>query len=589
MTGMFPKHEMNILDNVNPTLQLMLITPKQIKEAFYMKKVMALTLALLLLLSLFPGCEKEPVSSGATLATANSTMTTEAPTPVGELAVPVPVGVTPASNNNRVFYEIFVGSFSDSNGDGIGDLRGIINRMDYLNDGDDASGKSLGVEGLWLTPIFLSGSYHKYDVNDYYQVDSSFGTLEDLKELVELCHSRNVKLILDLPINHTGKNNAWFNSFSLAHKNKAVDDPYYNFYSFYTQGDTAPAGRSFQPLSGTGDYYECNFDSGMPELNFDSEVVRQAVLDVAKFYLDLGVDGFRFDAAKYVYFGDHPASVEFWTWYLEELRKIKPDLYAVGEVWDGDAVTQAYYPAMNCFDFSTAMAEGLIASTAQKGDVNRYTAYVQKYLNEVQPLRKDATIVPFIANHDTDRAAGFLPTWNGTAQMAANLLILGPGSPFLYYGEELAMLGSRGGANTDANRRLAMVWGDGDTVRDPIGATYPADTRSNGPAEEQMAQADSLYNYYKQVILLRKANPEIAGGTYTALQLNATSVGGFTAEQGGKKCLVLHNTTKEPYQADLASLGLSEFTTISGFVGLGSASLDGTVLTLEGQTSVVLR
>lgn len=556
-----------------------------------MKRSIARTLVLLLLVSLFAGCEASPTTGTDRPAqeTDAPVQSTEPPAAAGELAVSVPDGVTAARGNNRVFYEIFVGSFSDSDGDGIGDLRGIINRMDYLNDGDDASGKSLGVEGIWLTPIFRSSSYHKYDVSDYYQVDGAFGTLDDLKELVELCHSRNVKLILDLPINHTSKSNAWFAAFQNAHQQHAVDDPYYNFYSFYTQGESAPAGRTFRSLSGTDDYYECNFDGGMPELNFGSEDVRQAVLDVAKFYLELGVDGFRFDAAKYIYFGDNAASAEFWSWYLGELRAIQPELYTVGEVWDGDAVTFAYYPAMNCFDFSTCLAEGYIASAAQKGDVNRYTEYVQSYLDTVKALREDATIVPFLANHDTDRAAGFLPTRTGAAQMAANLLILGPGSPFLYYGEELAMRGSRGGANTDANRRLAMVWGDGDTVRDPEGTSYSTDTRADGSAVEQMGSADSLYSYYKQLILLRKANPEIANGDYAALQFNATNVGGFTAKLDGSKCLVLHNTTTEPFKTDLANRGLEDFTVISGFVGLGSASLDGTVLTLEGQTSVVLR
>ena len=556
-----------------------------------MKKTVSIFLTLLLLFGPLAGCEASPApASDAPAQTTNAAVqTTEPPAPAGELAVPVPAGVTAARDNNRVFYEIFVGSFSDSDGDGIGDLRGIINRMDYLNDGDDSSGKSLGIEGIWLTPIFRSGSYHKYDVNDYYNVDGAFGTLDDLRELVELCHSRNVKLILDLPINHTGKSNAWFTAFQTAHQQHAVDDPYYNFYSFYTQGESAPAGRKFNSLSGTDDYYECNFDGGMPELNFDSQDVRQAVLDVAKFYLELGVDGFRFDAAKYVYFGDNAASAEFWSWYLGELRAIKPDIYTVGEVWDGDAVTFAYYPAMNCFDFSTCLAEGYIAAAAQKGDVNRYTEYVQSYLDTVKALRGDATIVPFLANHDTDRAAGFLPTRTGAAQMAANLLILGPGSPFLYYGEELAMRGSRGGANTDANRRLAMVWGDGDTVKDPQGTTYSTDLRADGSAAEQMLQADSLYSYYKQLILLRKANPEIAGGEYSALRFNATNVGGFTATLDGKSCLVLHNTTTEPFKTDLANRGLADYTVISGFVGLGSASLEGTVLTLEGQTSVVLR
>ena len=134
-----------------------------------------------------------------------------------------------------------------------------------------------------------------------------------------------------------------------------------------------------------------------------------------------------------------------------------------------------------------------------------------------------------------------------------------------------------------------MVWGDGDTVKDPQGTTYSTDLRADGSAAEQMLQADSLYSYYKQLILLRKANPEIAGGEYSALRFNATNVGGFTATLDGKSCLVLHNTTTEPFKTDLANRGLADYTVISGFVGLGSASLEGTVLTLDGQTSVVLR
>ncbi|MBR7009312.1 MAG: hypothetical protein IKI02_00195 [Oscillospiraceae bacterium] len=561
-----------------------------------MKRVIALCLALLLL-GLLAGCADkpaaptgtEPAGTPGSTAAPDTTAAPEAPAPAEELAVPVPAGVVPAADNNRVFYEIFVGSFSDSDGDGIGDLRGVINRMDYLNDGDPQSGKSLGIEGIWLSPIFPSNSYHKYDANDYYSVDPAFGTLEDLKELAALCRARNVKLILDLAINHTSRMHPWFNSFVQAHRSGAKDDPYYNFYSFYTKGESAPAGRSFAALSGTEDYYECNFDGGMPELNYDCEEVRQAVLEVAKFWLDQGVDGFRFDAAKYLYYGDNNASVGFWVWYLDQLRAYKPDLYAVGEVWDGDGVTQLYYPAMNCFDFSTSQAEGLIASTAQQGNANHYTAYVQDYLEKVKSQREDANIVPFIANHDTDRAAGFLPLHNGSAQMAANLLILGPGSPFLYYGEELGMRGSRGGANTDANRRLAMVWGDGDTVADPKGSTYPADVRADATAAQQLGQEGSLYNYYKKVILLRQANPEIAMGSYAALQLADTKAGGFISEWNGSRVLVLHNPSGSAVTLDLAALGLAEFTQLSGFVGLGEVKLEGSTVSLDAQSSAVLR
>ena len=498
--------------------------------------------------------------------------------------------LTPAvvtDDNYRVFYEIFVGSFSDSNGDGVGDLRGIINRMDYLNDGDDASGVSLGVEGLWLSPIFKSGSYHKYDVNDYYAIDPAFGTEEDLVELLELCHVRNVKVILDLVLNHTGTLNPWFSEFISARRTGDTQNPYYDFYTCYAKGETLPSGRTFRPLSGTDFFYECNFSDNMPELNYDNEAVRQAALDVAKYYLDLGVDGFRFDAAKYIYFGDHAKSAEFWQWFMGELKAVRTDVYTVAEVWDGDGITDRYYPALNCFNFTTSQVSGLIAETAQAGNVNRYTAYVQSYVERVTALNGDAMIIPFIANHDTDRAAGYLTVASGQMKMAANLYLLSSGSPFIYYGEEIGLRGTRGGANTDANRRLKMEWGDGDTVRDPEGATYGS-TRAYATAAEQLADGDSLYTYYKKLIMIRKANPAICRGTYTALAFRDTKLGGFTASYEGTVVMVLHNTTKNAVTVDLAGVTDLEITRINAVIGAGTAALDGTALTLDAQTSVVL-
>ena len=490
-------------------------------------------------------------------------------------------------DNYRVFYEIFVGSFSDSDGDGIGDLQGIINRMDYLNDGDDNSGISLGVEGLWLSPIFKSGSYHKYDVNDYYTIDPKFGTEEDLRELVELCHERNVKVILDLVINHTGTLNPWFTSFLNAHRNGDTDDPYYDFYDWYPAGETAPAGRAFAQLSGTNDYYECNFSNSMPELNYDNDAVRQAVLDVAKYYLDLGIDGFRFDAAKYIYFGDNVQSAEFWQWYIGELKSIKPDIYTVAEVWDSDGITDLYFPALNCFNFTTSQTNGLIAQTAQAGNVNSYTAYVQNYLDKVTALNDTAMIIPFISNHDMDRAAGYLTAASGQMKMAANLYILSSGSPFIYYGEEIGLRGSRGGANTDANRRLRMEWGDDDTVQDPEGAGYSS-TRVSATVIEQMADGNSLYTYYKKLIMIRKANPAICRGTYTALAFTDTKLGGFTATYEGTTVAVLHNPSGSAITVDLSDVTDIGFSKINAAIGAGSATLDGTTLTLDSQTSVVL-
>ena len=257
-----------------------------------MKHVLEIILAAALLLMLLAGCNtgeetpetspgasREPESSAARDATGVYLLNDRGEAVVDDAAFS---SAAATMDNYRVFYEIFVGSFSDSNGDGVGDLRGIIDRMDYLNDGDDSSGVSLGVEGLWLSPIFKSGSYHKYDVNDYYAIDPAFGTEEDLSELLKICHERNVKVILDLVINHTGTLNPWFTAFAAARRSGDTQDPYYDFYACYTKGEAAPSGRTFRQLSGTAVFYECKFSDGMPELNYDNESVRQAVLDVAK-------------------------------------------------------------------------------------------------------------------------------------------------------------------------------------------------------------------------------------------------------------------------------------------------------------------
>jgi len=499
---------------------------------------------------------------------------------------------TATEDNYRVFYEIFVGSFSDSDGDGTGDIRGIINRMDYLNDGDDRSGKSLGVEGLWLTPIFESPSYHKYDVTDYYAIDDSFGTEDDFKELLSICHDRNVKVIIDLPINHTGYLNKWYSEFIIAHRNGDIGNKYYDYYSFYSAGETAPSGRSFSQVSGTTDFVETNFSGEMPELNFDNDDVRQEVIDIAKYYIDLGVDGFRFDAAKYIYLGDNAACAEFWSWYIGELKEMSPDIYTVAEVWDSDGITDLYYPALNCFNFTTSGSSGLIAETAKAGDVNKYVSYVQNYVKRIEGLNQDAMILPFITNHDMDRAGGFLPVSNGQAMMAANLYILSSGSLFIYYGEELGMKGSRGGAQTDANRRLAMIWGDGDTVMNPAGTTYDSANQTAATAAEQLTDQDSLYTYYKTLIAVRKSNPEICRGEYTALSLS-DKMSGFLSTYNGSTVCVLHNTTQREMSVKISDISDIEFTLLAAAVGLSadeeSTYLSDGVITVGPQTSVVLR
>jgi glycosidase len=259
----------------------------------------------------------------------------------------------------------------------------------------------------------------------------------------------------------------------------------------------------------------------------------------------------------------------------------------VAEVWDADGITIPYFSSTNCFNFSMSQVSGKIAQTAKAGDVNAMTAYVADYIAQIKAQNPEALPVTFIANHDTDRAAGFLTVASGHAKMAANLSILMPGSSFIYYGEEIGLKGSRGGANTDANRRLSMFWGDDDTVKDPIGSTYDS-ARTNGSVAEQKANGDSLYNHYKKLIMIRKANPEIACGTYEPLTISGSKAGGFLSTHEGKSVAVLHNTSMSAVEIDLSQFTDAELTKIVAIAGAG-AKLNGTVLTIEGQTSVVLR
>lgn len=493
----------------------------------------------------------------------------------------------PIDDNYRVFYEIFTGSFSDSNKDGIGDLKGIINRLDYLNDGDINSGKSLGIQGIWLTPIFKSPSYHKYDVTDYYEIDPDFGTMEDLKELIEECHKRNVKLILDMVINHTSVNNEWFLRFKEARQKGNTSDPYYDFYTCVTQ-DEMESGHTYHRLQNTAFYYEGNFSGEMPELNYDNWDVRNAVLDVAKYYLDLGIDGFRFDAAKYIYFTDNSKSINFWNWYIGKLKEYKPDIYTVAEVWSSDNETISYVKGLNCFAFSMSQAEGMIANTARSGNVNVFSNYVDQYLQKIKAQNPDAMMIPFISNHDMDRCAGFLTIITGHAYIGANLYLLCSGSPFIYYGEEIGLKGSRGSANTDANRRLAMLWGDGDTVADPEGTTFEAKKQTNGTVADQIKNPDSLYNYYCKVIAFRNRYPQIARGDYSMYYLKDTSMGGFTIDYNDEKSFLIHNTSTLEQSIDLNGYELKP-SEIVEYIGLNEARYENGVLTIGPQTSVLLK
>ena len=197
--------------------------------------------------------------------------------------------------NNVVFYEIFVRSFKDSNGDGIGDFRGIIEKLDYLNDGDPETNTDLGISGIWLMPIFPSPSYHGYDVTDYQAVNPDYGTLQDFQDLVEACHERGIRVIIDFVVNHTSSEHPWF----LSAKDKASEYRNWYVWSDVMPSQKGPWGQNAWYQS-NGSFYYAPFWSGMPDLNYKEPKVTEAMYDATKFWLDMGVDGFRVDAARYL-------------------------------------------------------------------------------------------------------------------------------------------------------------------------------------------------------------------------------------------------------------------------------------------------
>ena len=497
-----------------------------------------------------------------------------------------------AADNHRVYYEIFVGAFSDSNKDGIGDLKGVIKRLDYLNDGKPASGRSLGIEGIWLMPIMPSPSYHKYDVSDYYAIDPLYGTMEDMENLIAECDKRGVKVIIDLVINHTSSEHPWFLAAKEAIRAGDFDNRYAKYYVLETGMIAGRAWHRFERApDGTQYYYEGNFASSMPELDMDNPDVRREIVDIARFWLEKGVGGFRLDAVRYYYYREDHLNIQFLKWFDEECRKIRDDVYIVAENWAGAASIQDYYEAVNCFDFGMSGTGGDIYYTAKGMDsVTEFANRLALYQTRVLEKNPNAILNPFISNHDMDRAAGFLDVQDYSMYTAASLYILSNGSPFIYYGEEIGMKGSRGNEQTDANRRLAMLWGDSDTVADPVGSTFDRARQTNGSVKSQLPKKESLVTHYKNLIRLRGANPEIARGIIEPLDFSLyTGFGGFISGYNGSRVAVFHNAGETDITVDLAGYTDTDFSVVRGYAGKGTASLSGSVLTVSGYTSVVLK
>lgn len=434
---------------------------------------------------------------------------------------------------NSVYYEIFVSSFYDSDGDGQGDLEGIRQNLDYIQN-------DLGATGIWLMPIHPSPTYHKYDVLDYEGIDPQYGTMEDFENLVNEMNERDMDLIIDYVLNHSSSEHPWFKKAVTAKLNDNCDEVtecgYYNFT------DHNPGGwhRITDDL-----FYEGGFWSEMPDLNLYNEELKEILLDSAKFWLDKGVKGFRLDATTHFFDYSHEDNVEFLSWFSDEVKKHKEDAYIVAEAWTGKTIIEDMYRSGvdSFFNFTFAQNDGNIIKNMRSENGLRLSKAVEDYTNRIKAKNPNAIDAPFLSNHDNNRSAGYLNTLEDQ-KLAASLYLLMPGNPFIYYGEELGMKGS----GIDENKRLAFLWDTEDTkgyTKDPKNADYKQEDRVS--VKEAKKDKNSLLNHYKHVINLRNKFPEIARGEYSSIDFNNDVIYGAKHDN----VIVVHNLSEEKQSIEL--------------------------------------
>lgn len=451
---------------------------------------------------------------------------------------------------DAVVYEAFMRSFYDSDGDGIGDIKGFIKKLDYLNDGDPKTGTDLEISAIWLMPMFASPSYHGYDVSDYYKINPQYGTNEDFKTLLAEAHKRGIKILIDLVINHTSSKHPVFL--------EARDNPESPKRDWYVWRKDLPKdwGQPWSPHSPStsvwhkaGDwYYYGIFYFGMPDLNYRNPEVRAEMKKIAAYWLEMGVDGFRLDAIRYLIEegprhgqsdveGTHKVMAEI----HDAAKAAKQDAILVGEVWaDIDIVSMyhksKYNPAQidSCFNFDLAAAfiDGLRSNSFKK--INA----VMEITLESYP--KGAIDSTFLTNHDMDRIASILNGDLNKLKLGASMLFTFPGVPYMYYGEEIAMLGRK----PDEMIRRPMRWEKGEfagftTAERPW--IKPDRANPDYTVADMQKDKDSLLNHYKTFIRLRNRNIALRRGDYKWVKLPRTNVYAYLRSHEQQNLLVLHN------------------------------------------------
>jgi glycosidase len=483
--------------------------------------------------------------------------------------------------NNDIYYQIYVRTYADSNDNNIGDIQGIIDNLPYL--------ASLGIGGIWLMPIMESRSTHGYEVDDYYSVDSEYGTLQDFKNLVAAAKLLDIDIIIDLVVNHIGASSDIFQDVL---RNGVYSD-YYDWFTWIDSSDPrygttgswgqniwyTPFGRPWlndnnfsYHASLNGMYYAAYFSDWMPDLNFQKQDVIDYIYDVGTWWLEeTGLAGYRMDAIAHI-FGENEylgvtnntqANIDFLTGFKNHLSITDPNVYIVGEAWTGYGEYAKYYEAgISTFNFEASYR----IIDAINGTLGySYSESLQQIYSEIETYNPDFLDAPFLRNHDQPRISTVFSDDPRELRMAAEAVLFLPGNPYIYYGDEVGMLGER----------TYMIWGD---YYNNIFTNF--EDASLDTVSEQLINQDSLLNSYLDILEARNNSLALMYGDFTPF--TSTGLDGYyrTFENGDDKelVIVIHNFSSVTYRQIPSEFTSYEILYSSYDNNLGGISPKGTIV-----------
>lgn len=481
------------------------------------------------------------------------------------------------SDNHRNFYEIFVGSFADSDGDGMGDLDGVTQKLDYL--------KSLNFDGIWLMPIFESHSYHKYDADDYFKIDEDYGTEEDLKELVAAAHERGIKVIIDLALNHSSIYNENFLKSCAAYawtKGQETSADMTTYLDGMSEAEIEAqaqmyvfrdeAGSGYHQVPGRSFYYEGNFSNTMPEFNFDSPLAWDLFEQVIQYWMSPehgGVDGYRLDAVIYYYLYNTEKNAQALTRLEDFGREVDPDCYFVGECWQPSLTIADYYAGSDLDSYFWFPAQG--SNGFVRNGMYDPNGYVRGEREMIEAAGDDIP-APFISNHDTGRNS---LSRIDMAKFQYGLFATLSGNTFNYYGDEIGL--AVGNSTNDESKRTHMPWGDGMECDDPANAA--PGTWTLGTVSEQLDDPDSLINFVGECNRLRNLYPALGWGEISSYEISPDNLQLVLDKSlaGSQKVRVVYNFDDVDSQEYTAPEG---YTLVGELASQGAIARSGSTYTI---------